>query len=648
MNYHHHSRNYSCFNNIHNYKYSILNLLFYNKPIKFRKKILEEKYESFLKNADLLNSFHTNVLTKKYNLVTKPKLLSNKPLSFSVSNSKNNNSNIFYLTKVENNNNTNSSNYYSNTLSTTETHKKYKKLLNIKEYNNHHIHTISSYTANSHRNNNSNYFLKKYLKFNARISECLNANSNLKVHNNLNNFLLSSREIRKEKLFKKIQTEKLNEKLEDNNNEKEKLNNRIIKLNNLKIYFNIFYEFFSQYIIYLYHYIDKEKTKDLKLLEYKYTLENINIKLENKINQLEKLLNLYKQYKIFLIKIKFKVNNLKEIPYEKLLYYGINLKKKTIHRNSLFDNTDQITHDLNNNQKNINNEKKFFISRKKSVMTNTNLAFKKLKAKGYILLNNNPKIFDSVEEFYSQLKFIEGNIIELFKTFDDNVEIKKNLDKNLNDIKELNIENEKHINNQINLLKNKLEINKFKNSKLLEKYNYLKNDNLSNKHSSQLILKKIIKFLLSLPINIENDFNLTNFYLNIKSKNEYIINFGKKINKLSYILKLYERLLIYYINLSHYYKNNNKTKYKFELVYKEIEKEKRYKKSKLNQLNAFKNRLNNTYKFNKKNDNLLFLPIKKIDIYEKLIAKQKAQKNKKDKLIKTSQNENDYINWIKY
>ena len=648
MNYHHHSRNYSCFNNIHNYKYSILNLLFYNKPIKFRKKILEEKYESFLKNADLLNSFHTNVLTKKYNLVTKPKLLSNKPLSFSVSHSKNNNSNIFYLTKVENNNNTNSSNYYSNTLSTTETHKKYKKLLNIKDYNNHHIHTISSYTANSHRNNNSNYFLKKYLKFNARISECLNANSNLKVHNNLNNFLLSSREIRKEKLFKKIQTEKLNEKLEDNNNEKEKLNNRIIKLNNLKIYFNIFYEFFSQYIIYLYHYIDKEKTKDLKLLEYKYTLENINIKLENKINQLEKLLNLYKQYKIFLIKIKFKVNNLKEIPYEKLLYYGINLKKKTIHRNSLFDNTNQITHDLNNNQKNINNEKKFFISRKKSVMTNTNLAIKKLKAKGYILLNNNPKIFDSVEEFYSQLKFIEGNIIELFKTFDDNVEIKKNLDKNLNDIKELNIENEKHINNQINLLKNKLEINKFKNSKLLEKYNYLKNDNLSNKHSSQLILKKIIKFLLSLPINIENDFNLTNFYLNIKSKNEYIINFGKKINKLSYILKLYERLLIYYINLSHYYKNNNKTKYKFELVYKEIEKEKRYKKSKLNQLNAFKNRLNNTYKFNKKNDNLLFLPIKKIDIYEKLIAKQKAQKNKKDKLIKTSQNENDYINWIKY
>ena len=648
MNYHHHSRNYSCFNNIHNYKYSILNLLFYNKPIKFRKKILEEKYESFLKNADLLNSFHTNVLTKKYNLVTKPKLLSNKPLSFSVSHSKNNNSNIFYLTKVENNNNTNSSNYYSNTLSTTETHKKYKKLLNIKEYNNHHIHTISSYTANSHRNNNSNYFLKKYLKFNARISECLNANSNLKVHNNLNNFLLSSREIRKEKLFKKIQTEKLNEKLEDNNNEKEKLNNRIIKLNNLKIYFNIFYEFFSQYIIYLYHYIDKEKTKDLKLLEYKYTLENINIKLENKINQLEKLLNLYKQYKIFLIKIKFKVNNLKEIPYEKLLYYGINLKKKTIHRNSLFDNTNQITHDLNNNQKNINNEKKFFISRKKSVMTNTNLAFKKLKAKGYILLNNNPKIFDSVEEFYSQLKFIEGNIIELFKTFDDNVEIKKNLDKNLNDIKELNIENEKHINNQINLLKNKLEINKFKNSKLLEKYNYLKNNNLSNKHSSQLILKKIIKFLLSLPINIENDFNLTNFYLNIKSKNEYIINFGKKINKLSYILKLYERLLIYYINLSHYYKNNNKTKYKFELVYKEIEKEKRYKKSKLNQLNAFKNRLNNTYKFNKKNDNLLFLPIKKIDNYEKLIAKQKAQKNKKDKLIKTSQNENDYINWIKF
>ena len=648
MNYHHHSRNYSCFNNIHNYKYSILNLLFYNKPIKFRKKILEEKYESFLKNADLLNSFHTNVLTKKYNLVTKPKLLSNKPLSFSVSHSKNNNSNIFYLTKVENNNNTNSSNYYSNTLSTTETHKKYKKLLNIKEYNNHHIHTISSYTANSHRNNNSNYFLKKYLKFNARISECLNANSNLKVHNNLNNFLLSSREIRKEKLFKKIQTEKLNEKLEDNNNEKEKLNNRIIKLNNLKIYFNIFYEFFSQYIIYLYHYIDKEKTKDLKLLEYKYTLENFNIKLKNKINQLEKLLNLYKQYKIFLIKIKFKVNNLKEIPYEKLLYYGINLKKKTIHRNSLFDNTNQITNDLNNNQKNINNEKKFFISRKKSVMTNTNLAFKKLKAKGYILLNNNPKIFDSVEEFYSQLKFIEGNIIELFKTFDDNVEIKKNLDKNLNDIKELNIENEKHINNQINLLKNKLEINKFKNSKLLEKYNYLKNNNLSNKHSSQLILKKIIKFLLSLPINIENDFNLTNFYLNIKSKNEYIINFGKKINKLSYILKLYERLLIYYINLSHYYKNNNKTKYKFELVYKEIEKEKRYKKSKLNQLNAFKNRLNNTYKFNKKNDNLLFLPIKKIDIYEKLIAKQKAQKNKKDKLIKTSQNENDYINWIKY
>ena len=646
MNYHYnHSRNYSSINNIQNYKYSIFNMLSYNKPIKFRKKLLEEKYESFLKNVDLLNSFHTNVLTKKYNLITKPKLLSNKPLSFSISNStiKNNNSNIFYLTKIENNNNiTNSSNYYSNTLSTTETHKKYKKYLNLNEYNNHHIHTISSYTANSKRSNNNNYNLKKYLKFNPRISECLN--KNLKEQNNLNNFLLSSRLIRKEKIFKKIQTEKLNEKLEDKNNDKEKLDNRIYKLNNLKIYFNIFYEFFSQYIIYLYHYIIKEKTKDLKLLEYKYTLENINIKLENKINQLEKLLDLYKQYKIFLIKIKFKVNNLKDIPYEKLLYYGINLKKKTIHRNTLFDNTNQITHDLNNNQKTNNNEKKIFISRKKSVMQNPNLAFRKLKAKGLIQLNNNPKIFESVEEFFSQLKYIEGNIVELFKIFDNNNEIKKNLNNSLNNIKELNIENEKHINNQISLLKNQLEINKYKNNKLLEKYNYLKSEKFSNKHSNRLILNKLIKFLTNLPINIEIDFNLTNFYLNIKSKNEYIINFGKKTNKLSYILKFYERLLLHYINLSHYYKNNNKTKYKYEYVYKEIEKDKKYKKSKLNQLNAFKNRLNNSYKFNKKIENLLFLPIKKIDIYDKLIFKQKI----KDKKIKKTENENDYLNWVKY
>ena len=647
MNYHYnHSRNYSSINNIQNYKYSIFNMLSYNKPIKFRKKLLEEKYESFLKNVDLLNSFHTNVLSKKYNLITKPKLLSNKPLSFSISNStiKNNNSNIFYLTKIENNNNiTNSSNYYSNTLSTTETHKKYKKYLNLNEYNNHHIHTISSYTANSKRSNNNNYNLKKYLKFNPRISECLN--KNLKEQNNLNNFLLSSRLIRKEKIFKKIQTEKLNEKLEDKNNDKEKLDNRIYKLNNLKIYFNIFYEFFSQYIIYLYHYIIKEKTKDLKLLEYKYTLENINIKLENKINQLEKLLDLYKQYKIFLIKIKFKVNNLKDIPYEKLLYYGINLKKKTIHRNTLFDNTNQITHDLNNNQKTNNNEKKIFISRKKSVMQNPNLAFRKLKAKGLIQLNNNPKIFESVEEFFSQLKYIEGNIVELFKIFDNNNEIKKNLNNSLNNIKKLNIENEKHINNQISLLKNQLEINKYKNNKLLEKYNYLKSEKFSNKHSNRLILNKLIKFLTNLPINIEIDFNLTNFYLNIKSKNEYIINFGKKTNKLSYILKFYERLLLHYINLSHYYKNNNKTKYKYEYVYKEIEKDKKYKKSKLNQLNAFKNRLNNSYKFNKKIENLLFLPIKKIDIYDKLIFKQKI---KKDKKIKKSENENDYLNWVKY
>ena len=243
------------------------------------------------------------------------------------------------------------------------------------------------------------------------------------------------------------------------------------------------------------------------------------------------------------------------------------------------------------------------------------------------------------------MKYIEGNIVELFKIFDNNNEIKKNLNNSLNNIKELNIENEKHINNQISLLKNQLEINKYKNNKLLEKYNYLKSEKFSNKHSNRLILNKLIKFLTNLPINIEIDFNLTNFYLNIKSKNEYIITFGKKINKLSYIFKFYERLLLHYINLSHYYKNNNKTRYKYETVYKEIEKDKRYKKSKLNQLNAFKNRLNNSYKFNKKIENLLFLPIKKIDIYDKLIFKQKI---KKDKKIKKSENENDYLNWVKY
>ena len=152
------------------------------------------------------------------------------------------------------------------------------------------------------------------------------------------------------------------------------------------------------------------------------------------------------------------------------------------------------------------------------------------------------------------------------------------------------IEENEHNNKKIcDKVEKELNIVKEKNIYLTKEYEALLSQPDNTKKVSHIIYKRIKKFLLSLPINIESDLNNVNFYKIINSKGPIVFINGYKYNKVLYIMKILEKLLLYYISLKAQVMNSNSSKSYIAienkvLKAKKIEKNKQYKEHEVLQI----------------------------------------------------------------
>ncbi len=252
------------------------------------------------------------------NLNIKPKIKQNTHVGKSSSNLS------LFLTKIENTE--------SNNIKTTSTiesiypkHSRGQKI-NLKKYVN--------YPSFSQYNLNLEIY-KKPFSFNEEICNCLEQGKRL---NTISNFIDKSRTIRRFKINKEVKKYKLLELKENDLLQYEAIE---IKLYNQKLanyYLEKYMVILNDYILYLYSVINKEKDIIYELVSKKNELQLEIIQIYSQINKIEKILEQNKQYKIFLLLLKYKVKDITLIPENELLKYGIRILKKEKMQNNINDN----------------------------------------------------------------------------------------------------------------------------------------------------------------------------------------------------------------------------------------------------------------------------------------------------------------------
>ena len=607
----------------------IKNILKYNESDlgnKFKKIKLKSKIET----NSILNKFHRKIIEKKYKYHTRPKLLLETE-----------NSSDFFLTKLNKSqkNNNQTTTIFSNRTRT------------LSDRNPTIIKNLKLYTSKININNIYPTIEHKMpFRFNKMISSCLESSE----RRNFNKETLSefNQRIKTSYLFNITQQNLLkryNEIKENKDFKIQEVKMKIFMIEDCKKKLEIFIQNLNKYVNFLYHTINKEKSIINQLYSQECELEISNLRLFNLIKQKKLLLELYKQYKIFLILVKYKKTKIGEISEKELKKYGIEFKKDESSFNIFarrrstkrisYISMGSISPSRKGSISSKNIMKQKSIKKKNINKLNINDLMSKNKNKNII----NIPIFDSPDEFIYKMNDLENNVKELFSIFN---EIKYNI----NDLYKSNNENELDKKNEIiNFSMYEETLNELKKrNKILEmKYKYLLNK-LKQSNEEKLFLK-IKKILISLPINIEIDFQIMNFYGKINNNADTIIENGKSYNKCIYGLTVLENVLVYYQN---YIKNiikDSKIKIIFDKILKELERKKRNDKSIKIKL-RFETNSDDEIKNIKQTNKNTFLPIRKIDIYDNLIARKKFEKEEKKKKLKMLKNQDDieYENWIVY
>ena len=592
-----------------------------------------------------LNNFHKYVIKKKFNSLTLPKLnLEENNNLYTITSSD------FFLTKTENDKKF----YQTTTNFTDKTNKESKKINNLKKVS---IPKIKNFET---------IYYKKPLSFNKILSDCLK-NFGGKRYNDkfISQFSERTKVTRKLNINKQTLSTRLKIFKENRQTEIRDLERKQFIFQEAKRKLELFTDFLGQYVLYLYGIINKERLILNELFNTQSDLQLITIGLKNKITKNQIKLELYKQYKIFLLLVKYKKTKLIDIPEIELKKYGIELKKEESkpnilprksakrmsnfknplsRRGSTFDSTKNLF--KKNTPKNSITRKT--IVRRKSKFDTMGFIF---GSKSSIPLNFNIPIFESVDEFIEKFNFLENTVRELFNIFSDHqfysIELLKEKDNESYKEKALEKLNQEIMYNsmtELNSLKEKNLILRNKYNQIMKNYEVVINEKLYN---------KIKKILISLPINIEIDFNIINFYTkinNVNNSTDVIMIKGKKYNKYLYCLSVLERIMIHYLSLIR--KStflNPKTQTLFYTISNDIDRKKRFENNK-NRIMKQRRRIEEIgEKVLEKNKKIIIPMKKKYDIYEDLIIKRKKEKEEK-KYGKNNNKEsiNIYENWIIY
>ena len=617
-------------------------------------KLITIQLNSQKKNKSSYKDFHRDYLLKKIRTL-RPKLSIDTE-----DNIKTITSSDFFLTKIEKKYNQTTTTFFSS------------KSPQLSERNNK---TIENLKSNSNSNKvifqDNNYYpsinYKVPFKFNRNINKCLNK-VNGRNHKKL--FLSEFNErvktsflnnINKETLLKRFKNMK-----ENKDNQIEEINMKIFIIEDMKIKLETFIDNLFQYVRFLYSEIKKQKSIINQLLSYENDLQIEKFSLIKRIKKATKLLDLYKQYKIFLILVKYKKTKLTEIPENELKKYGMEFKKLES-SNSLMSHKQSIKFIKNKNSKRKNSifsilktipskkKKKRrssidslkFISpkptKRKSVFDTNGIIFTNINQN-----NNNIPIFDSPEEFIYKMNYLENEVRELFIDFSEMKYNDKELYKEKDSIKEydnkeekVNIEiYEKNI-KELYLIKEENRILNIKYNNLIQSY--------TERNFGKKIFLKIKKCLLSLPINIEIDFNIVNFYNLINSNTYTVMVHGKKYNKSIFGLSILEMILIHYETIIKRLICDYKIKIIYDKLISDLQKQKRIEKNK-------ELKMKRNMKFEELSQKIMmksqriFFPARKIDIYENLLIRNRVEKEEEIKRLKNmkKKKDNQYEEWIVY
>ena len=603
--------------------YSSENINKYNKSlgnefniIKLKKKKDERKI--------LFEKFHTNLLFKKLNLNIKPKLKQNIHIGKSSSNLS------LFLTKIENTE--------SNNIKTTSTiesiYPKHSrgKTINLKKY-------VTNPSFSQHNLNLEIY--KKPFSFNEEICNCLEQGKRL---NTISNFIDKSRTIRRFKINKEVKKYKLLELKENDLLQYEAIE---IKLYNQKLanyYLEKYMVILNDYILYLYSVINKEKDIIYELVSKKNELQLEIIQIYSQINKIEKILEQNKQYKIFLLLLKYKVKDITLIPENELLKYGIRILKKEKIQNNINDNL-LTKRSKSKDKKKLQGRRlsiKTMVKPKKkrsSVFETDNLVFEQ-----DIDEKSNPKIFDNIDEIIYHFDYLDNKLRGLINNYYDSKIEKEILEKEINEekIDYEKIEDENH--GLISSMRNEINILKQKNTILERKKNYIADNLKKYKSISQnIIFSKIKNILMNIPINIENEFKFENFYSYINTEFKEILIKGKKYNKCLYGLKKLEIIFLYYSDLNKKYQTNIKIAPLYKTITSEKEQQKRLEKNVENRYNERRKREIISEKVIEKNRKIIIVSRRKVNKYQLYEDEKRKSLKKKSKFDYTN-----YEPWISY
>lgn len=604
-----------------NYYYQQSGIHKYKYHRKFRTQMYEVKMQNKQTKSVFFNTFHKSFIKNKYNEFTRPKLSIDTY-----------DTNSIFITKTEETNSTDRNN---------STNTKSLKLSSI--YKPKKIQTASEYLNT-----------EPTTKFNSKIVDYFSIVHSSEENQTLSEFNAKTRTFRKVLQNQRYIKNCLKQKVEDRNNQRENINQRIFNIILTQKQLLLYFYYLSQYMSYLKKVRNAEQQKLIDLSIKKANLELENKSINRQIAKQKKLLALYKNYKVFLLMVKFKVKDMTSIPKKYIQYYG--LGESLIRRKStMFDDMPKMESSPTNSQLKSSNimrrrQTRIIVTR---TPFNRGIAKKSTIAQNVIDINekiqeqserdflknknHNYPIFDKVEEFIENFSSLEEHTYDLFRIFSERVYVINNA---LYDKANINvaISNTEKKNEEIcQRVENELKKVKEKNMLLQNEYEKVTKDP-EQRELSYVIFKKIKQFLLSLPVNIETEYNISKFYKIINTKGPIVFIKGYKYNKILYVIKILEKILFYYISQKLLYENNGK----YDSLYIEAEnaiiKQKKIEKNKQLKEQEIQKRIERNNEIMEKYNKVLLIPRRMVfDKGIELIIKKK--KGKEERELKQNMND---------
>ena len=454
----------------------------------------------------------------------------------------------------------------------------------------------------------------------------------------INQFIKKTNLIRKAKIInqnKIICSKKYMDNITEN---KEQIDQKIYNLKYANKLINKYKYVFNKYLKYLMAEVDNQLAINNNLVKKENDLKLEIRVLKNKVDVIKKKFDQGINYQNLLLKVKYRVKELKDLPINILKNYNLEeyiplqkrnslLKKNSnanmpIKRRSSIMNLIKKANSINRksgNRKSINNYDK---------ENNSNNSYK-FERKMHI---SKDLVYNSSEDFERDMNNIEYNVLKYFEKLSDLREEKYYLNKEREELKQIKKNKEKKEESKINELNYKLDLikNKFLiNQKKLSDLGVGINKKPIFVTLYNKIFDKLANIILSFPNNLEIEYHCPNMYQIIKNKNPIILFNGIKKNTVIFCLWLIEQVLTKLYERFHSYKKDIKTTMLLNEIKLNLEKEKRIILSRNRLQQEIKKRELIESEIFEKMNKTLFLPRRKV----KNVNNRKVKKIKQIKSI---------------